>query len=254
MKLKIIISYYSAREPDSLIRLLNELSQYQKNILVSINHDENFHLKNLSLNVPHIFNQNVGMNIGAWHHGYKHDTSDDLYVFLQDECFLKNHDFLNAAIKKFESDCTLAMLGETINRKWAQSWNTLSRSPLNSLENDHYVDGHVSTRVQCYVNAMQGWNINPGDTGEHLRSLVWMLPGKVMRQLEGFPIGGNRGECIAAEIAVSRKIVSLGYKFDQIAPMPFSYFGHCEWRSDGASKLTVETSAIANKTNLVTTA
>lgn len=254
MKVKIIISYYSAREPDSLNQLLNDLSRYQKNILVSINHDADCQFKNINLDVPHIFNKNVGMNIGAWHHGYKHDTSDDLYIFLQDECFLKNHDFLNAVIKKFESDCALVMLGETINKKWAHSWNTLSRSSLNSLENDHYVDGHRSPRVQCYTNAMLGWNINPGDTGEHLRSLVWVLPGKIMRQLGGFPIGRNRGECIAAEIGVSRKIMSLGYKFDQIAPIPFSYFGHCEWRSDGASKLAIEDTAKANNTNLVTNA
>jgi hypothetical protein len=66
---------------------------------------------------------------------------------------------------------------------------------------------------------------------------VWFFPGTMLRLLGGFPVGANRGECVAAEIAVSRKIVSLGYRFDQICEPPFSFFGHSEWRSDGLSKM-----------------
>jgi hypothetical protein len=79
-------------------------------------------------------------------------------------------------------------------------------------------------------------NIDAGNTGFHLRSLCWAFRGDVLRAMGGFPIGKNKGECIAAEIGVSRKVLQLGFEFDQITPNPFCYIGHGEWKADGSSK------------------
>jgi hypothetical protein len=129
------------------------------------------------------------------------------------------------------------MLGESLNRKWNHPWETLTNSPLNNYCDDHFIGSGCSRRVDTYLSAMQSWGVDPGETGAHLRSLVWAIRGDVLRQMGGFPIGNNKGECIAAEISVSRRVIQMGLEFDQIDRAPFFYFGHLEWRSDGSSKV-----------------
>jgi hypothetical protein len=237
MKIRIIISYYSTRSPNELRRLLQQLVAYRDQICVVVNQDSDSVLHELALGVQVLSNPNQGMNIGAWNRGFLENPDSDLYVFLQDECFLKRDGFIQAATERFESDVRLGMLGETINWRWAYPWPVLLGSGLNQITAEHFVDGGPAGRVACYLSTMKNWGVDPGHSAEHLRSLVWFFPGTMLRLLGGFPVGANRGECVAAEIAVSRKIVSLGYRFDQICEPPFSFFGHSEWRSDGLSKL-----------------
>jgi hypothetical protein len=81
------------------------------------------------------------------------------------------------------------------------------------------------------------WGINPGVTGRHLRSLVWGFSNESLSRLGGFPIGSTKEECIASEIAVSKKIEQLGLSVTQISDTPFTFFKHEEWRADGTSKI-----------------
>jgi hypothetical protein len=83
---------------------------------------------------------------------------------------------------------------------------------------------------------MKRHNIDAGRDASHLRSVAWFLKRDVLVRIDGFPCGMNKGECIGAEIAVSRKIVQAGLRFQQISRAPFSYFWHEEWRRDGAGK------------------
>ncbi len=236
MKTRIIISHYSVRPLEELRQLLKQLAGYRDQICVVINQEADAPAHNLIANVQVITNPNLGMNIGAWNRGFFDDPDADLYFFLQDECFLKRDGFIQASIDRFRKDARLGMLGETINRRWAHPWPVLLTSSLNQIDGEHCVGGIPTGRVSAYLAALKGWGVDPGCSAEHLRSLVWAFPGAVLRLLGGFPVGVNRGECVAAEIAVSRKVVSLGYRFDQISDVPFFYFGHSEWRSDGLSK------------------
>ncbi len=233
----IVISYYAARESTNLVKLTESLKAYTNSVMVVTNVDNVVSPVRHGENSKMIINSNVGMNIGAWNRGFKEDPEADYYLFLQDECFLKRDGFWDAIIGRFKADPTLGMLGESFNHKWARSWESLSASSLNSLEDDHLLEGARSRRVDVYLDAMRRWSISPGGSGAHLRSLVWALSGSAMRRLGGFPVGKNRGECIAAEIAVSRQLIHFGYRIDQVCPQPFTYFGHSEWRSDGLSKL-----------------
>lgn len=236
MKTRIIISHYSVRPLGELRQLLKQLSGYRDQICVVINQEADAPVHDLIASVQVLTNPNLGMNIGAWNRGFLDDPDADLYFFLQDECFLKRDGFIQASIDRFRKDARLGMLGETINRRWAHPWPVLLTSGLNQMTPEHFVGGIPAGRVSAYLSAMKGWGVDPGCSAEHLRSLVWAFPGAVLRLLGGFPVGANRGECVAAEIAVSRKVVSLGYHFDQISDVPFFYFGHSEWRSDGLSK------------------
>lgn len=238
MKKLIVISFYQDRTPEYLYRLLNCLLPYKDDILVVMNEASGRAALSGLGDITLLSNPNIGMNIGAWDRGFREFPDKDLYIFLQDECFLKQKGFLEAIVKRFESDKSLGMLGESLNLKWKNSWSSLRQSGFNCLAEDHFIDGIPARRVDCYLEQMKSWGIAPGNSGTHLRSLVWSFPGEVLRRLGGFPLGKNRGECIAAEIAVARAVVSLGYKFDQISEVPFYYFGHSEWRSDGVSKVT----------------
>ena len=239
MNLLITVSFYEGRSSDQLIELLGHLDEYRDDLLLVINRDEIPEMQFDFNNIRTINNKNLGMNIGAWNAAFQAYPDKDLYLFLQDECFLKRTGFLTAIKKRFENDRSLGMLGESLNLKWAYPWSQLESSALNSHADDHYVNGLPGRRVECYLRAMHSWGINPGSTGAHLRSLFWSFPGSVLRELGGFPVGFNRGGCIAAEIGVSRKVESLGYTFDQISGVPFSFFGHSEWRADGVSKVII---------------
>ncbi len=234
---RIIVSYYEGRPSSHLFDLLISLDHFISDVTVVVNSDSSEISIPASSKFRLIQNRNVGMNIGAWHVGFLDDPSADYYLFLQDECYLKRRDFKDLLVTRFKSSPELGLLGESINRRWGCDWSVLQRSPINSLEPDHSIDGVPSRRVETYLSAMRKWGINPGVTGEHLRSLVWAFPGYVLRELGGFPIGTSRGECIAAEIAVSRRIIDMGLKFDQFAVRPFTFFGHSEWRMDGVSKI-----------------
>jgi hypothetical protein len=237
-KYTIVISYYAARSDSNLSRLIDSLVSYPCDLTVVVNTDAPVELARHSPNIKLIVNNNVGMNIGAWNRGFLEDNDSDFYIFLQDECYLRSRNFLEYISDRFDREHNLGMMGESLNQKWAHSWASLRESPLNHFEDDHYVNGVKSRRVDTYLCMMEQWGINPGGTGSHLRSLVWAFPGAVLRELGGFPIGQNKGECIAAEIAVSRRIADMGLDFDQFALSPFTFFGHLEWRLDGSSKIS----------------
>ena len=164
------------------------------------------------------------------------ERDSDFYFFFQDECFIKNVGFITACIHRFKNDFHLGMLGESLNKNWGQSWTKLRNSNLNWLDNDHIINGKQIPRVNFYLELLKKWNVNPDTTGLHLRSLFWSFRGDLLRKMNGFHIGANKGECIAAEIATSKITSQLGYKFDQIETSPFCYVGHREWRDDGFSK------------------
>lgn len=235
--IEIIISYYYARPLDRLIALLVSLSEFRDQITVVVNGNLGDLTPLYAQGVRVILRENEGMNIGAWSRGFLERGDADLYIFLQDECFLKRRNFVQAIESIFRSNGSLGMVGESLNPRWAKPWELLNSEGVNVYEVEHLINGIPSRRVDTYLHFMHSWGIKPGASGAHLRSLVWALPGEVMRALGGFPIGRNRGECIAAEIAVSRKVIMMGYQISQISESPFTFFGHSEWRPDGFSKL-----------------
>lgn len=233
--LLIVISYYSGRSDSHLKKLLEDVSKINQNIVVVINSDECvYEVTGLFNGYKSITRPNIGMNIGAWDSGYKHYPKFKYYIFLQDECVMTNADFISAYASKLEIQ-GIGMIGESINYKWDKSWLEMMKSPLNYPVNI-FQDGKILSRVEYYLGLMRAWNVNPGVNGRHLRALVWCFSGDVLHRMGGFPIGKTKEECIASEIAISKKVEQLGLKVLQIAEEPFKYFRHDEWRKDGTQK------------------
>jgi hypothetical protein len=239
LKVLTVVNHYDRRPKDSLDQLLAQLKPHGMRVLVVINSDDEktsqVQRESPRLSVMH--RPNLGMNIGAWSDGYLHMPDFDYYLFLQDECRIENGEFLDAYLDEFGKDENLGMLGESINPKWLKDWQSLRRSGFNVFSPEHSIGGIPVPRVDFYLHCMKAWGIDPGETARHLRSLVWFLPGEMMARLQGFPQGRNKGECIAAEIGVSRKVEQLGYSVSQAGEMPFSYIYHTEWQRDGYRKI-----------------
>jgi hypothetical protein len=231
----VVISHYAGRQLDALNELISQISVITKNILIVINSDLNSgEHKDFYNGFPVIIRPNTGMNIGAWNSAFENYPDYKFYIFLQDECSVVRPDFLDA-YKKELSLSGVGMTGESINFKWDISWQRMLQSPLNYLT-DFFYDGHRLSRVEYYLRLLGAWKIHPGSTGRHLRALVWGFNQSSLRQLNGFPLGSSKEECIASEIAVSKKIEELGFRVTQISSVPFCYFKHQEWRADGVSK------------------
>jgi hypothetical protein len=238
MNVLTVVNHYDRRPKDSLESLLNQLRAYDLQVLVVINSDEE---KTSSTwretsKLRYLRRPNAGMNIGAWSEGYARMPDFDYYLFLQDECIIEKDDFIEAYAEEFNKDKNLGMVGESINPKWLMDWESLRQSGLNVFSPEHEIGRVPTRRVDFYLHCLKTWGIDPGKTGRHLRSLIWFLPGCIMGRLKGFPEGKNKGECIAAEIGVSRRIEQMGYSLKQVGEAPFSYIYHTEWQRDGYRK------------------
>lgn len=233
-----VVSFYAPRPVDDLLALMNSLKHQQKETIIVINSDQvNGEPEFQDLNGwSAIVTPNRGMNIGAWQQGFLARPNEDFYFFFQDECFVKQSGFFEACMDRFANEPRLGMLGESLNFKWNHRWEDMRRSNLNWQDTDHQINGVPIDRVDYYLITMARMGIDPGETGLHLRSLCWAFRGDALRAIGGFPIGHTKGECIAAEIGVSRQVLQHGYQFDQLCATPFTYVGHREWKSDGSAK------------------
>ncbi|MEO7938319.1 MAG: hypothetical protein ABIR55_06820, partial [Burkholderiaceae bacterium] len=152
---------------------------------------------------------------------------------VQDDCLVARDGWLKAALDAL-ADPDTGLVGESLNTGWAKPWPVLREAQGRDTLPEHTLDGKPANRVDVYLTAMQRYGIEPGDTGRHLRSLVWGVRGEVLEQLNGFPIGSDYGTCIAAEIGTSRAVEALGLGLQEIGPTPFHYIRHRDWNQDAA--------------------
>jgi hypothetical protein len=171
------------------------------------------------------------MNIGAWDAGWRSAPGHPVYVFLQDECLIVRDHWLAAYAERC-LEPGVGLVGESLNPAWSQPWSKLKAAHAGARMPDHFIDGNPADRVEVYLDCMRRWGIDPGETATHLRSLLWAASGAVLNSIDGFPIGANYGECIAAEIAVSRKVASAGLRVVQVRKAQFYFSAHREWNQD----------------------
>ena len=233
----IIVSYFDLRPKKQLNNLVNQLKNLNAPILLSINSNETKHItlfKDSKINI--LKRPNIGMNIGAWNDAFFALPDFDYYHFLQDECVIEDENFIEV-YNSLLNEKNVGMVGESINPKWSKDCQYLISSPLNYMDDDHIISGIRIPRVAFYLSMLKKWNINPGKNATHLRSLIWSFKNETVRKIQGFPIGINKGVCIASEIALSKKIEALGLQIKQVGSAPFKYIYHTEWNRDGFSKL-----------------
>ena len=236
-KILITISHYNKRQKNNLNRLLSSLKNQNCDLVVVINDDNFTFEKNKTYkNTRTLIRSNTGMNIGSWNASYYNNPNFDFYIFLQDECVILNEDFIEKYIFEL-SKVNVGMTGESINYKWADKWKNIANSNLNYIVGYNNLNKPIY-RVQYYLGLMKKWGIEYGVNGLHLRSLIWAFKKEVLYKISPFPIGRTKEECIASEIAVSKKVENLGYQVTQIDKHPFKNISHIEWDLNGYNKVT----------------
>lgn len=232
----IIISFYEQRRVEYLQSLINQILPITQNFIVVINSDSREKIEIVNKhNIRYVIRPNTGMNIGAWYCGYQLFPEFSNYIFLQDDCVILHCNFIQSYLNKLNV-AGIGLTGESVNNKWDLSWAELSKSPLNY--NIPFDNSHID-RVSFYLSMFRKWGIDPGTTGRHMRSLIWALTRSTIEKIGDFPLGLNKEECIASEIAISKKIENIGLSVEQVSSIPFSFIGHREWRADGLSKISI---------------
>lgn len=240
MSSALIISFYDRRPLEPLVSLLDSLdrhaagSEVRRLLVVNATGAQEIPTA-VASRVDEVFTRaNRGMNIGAWDAGWRHWPGFDNYLFLQDECFAVRDGWMRA-VEDALAKPGAGLVGESLNPAWDKDWDALRTTAGTSRLPEHLIDGRAAdNRVDCYLHHMRRYGIEPGSGGRHLRSLVWALSADTLRAIGGFPEGGNYGECIAAEIGVSRAVAALDRRVEQFADAPFHFFRHCEWNQDRA--------------------
>lgn len=236
MRTHLIISFYDRRPVDDLRDLLKsvtESAQTPDRVTVVINETGDFDMPSdiARFGFETVRRPNLGMNIGAWEAGWRSADGFDVCIFLQDDCRILSGEWLQTFLVGLE-DPAVGLVGEALNPAWDHPWDRLSAIHAGSRLPDHTIDGNVVPRVELYLKKFADWGITPGASGKHLRSLALAARTETLERIGGFPIGGSYGECIAAEIAISRAVVAAGLELRQVGDSPFTAVAHRDWNRD----------------------
>jgi hypothetical protein len=234
-KVGIVISHYEKRDKSVLKNLLSQFQQMKENLVVVINRDnvskESSYYADGTIIVER---PNLGMNIGGWSSAIKYCRKFDYVIFMQDECEIVDFAFLEHYSNLLNND-QIGMVGESINPKWVYSWEVLKLMSIN-YQLPSNTEKSI-TRIDLYHKCFDNWGIKHGNSGHHLRALVWGFKNDVLQKnIEQFPLGMSKEECIAAEIGVSKLVEQYGLRVIQSNERPFCFIRHKEWRQDGWSK------------------
>ena len=233
----VVVSYWAEREPRHLFRLIKQLFRYEAGApfslaLVCNGGDERpieLPGRFAGLGIKALNRENRGFNIGAWDHGWRSSEGYENFLFLQDDCFVVRRGWLRGFLDAMGPEPKIGLLGESFRRPWDRPWEELKRPEHNKLEEGHEVAGRSMRRVNLYLDFLDRHGIPPGESAQHLQSLVLFTTRRVLREMGGFSVGESYGEAIASEIAISKKVEAKGYRTAIVGPWPFYYFGHREW-------------------------
>jgi len=233
----VVVSYYDRRPLGCLLDLLKSLQQYKAGqdfeVLVVVNQTRETlpQLPSMPFPLAIVGRENTGMNIGAWEAGWRLMPGRSLYVFMQDECLVMRDKWLAAYAERC-AESGVGLVGESLNLAWSRPWSQLRVMHAGARMPDHMIDGNPADRVDVYLECLRRWGIDAGETATHLRSLIWVATYATLSNIGGFPIGGDYGDCIAAEIAVSRKVEAAKLRVVQVREVPFYFAVHREWNQD----------------------
>lgn len=255
MKPLVVISFYDRRSTAPLEGLLDSLDRHPAGAdherVICINATGAALLPDsIRMRVDDVLERpNIGMNIGAWDAAWRRWPDRPAYLFLQDECYAVREHWLALALQALAGQ-DVGLVGESLNSAWDKPWSVLRDGPGKAQLPEHFIDGQLANRVDVYLYHIRRYGIDPGDCGRHLRSLIWAMRGEVLAAIGGFPQGANYGECIAAEIGVSRAVESRGLTLSTLGPAPFHAIRHLEWNQDVPGGTYTQKSAAQELTRL----
>ena len=132
-KLLITISHYNERDKSNLLSLSTTLTKQNCDLFTVINDDickEEFLGKFNDIKTLTITNS--GMNISSLNASYLNNKNYDFYLSLQNECIIMDPFFLSNYIDELSKKDD-EMTWESINMKWNNSCDVISKSGLNYL-------------------------------------------------------------------------------------------------------------------------
>jgi len=233
----VVVSHYNARGKEDLQALLSQLEPLAPQILVVINDDHHQGPAEFvpGMPTPCLRRANTGMNIGGWNEAFQQRPDFEHYIFLQDECRIKDSSFVEAYTSQLTID-GMGLLGECLNPRWSAQWDELEGNNLFNFPIQITPNSPPIMSIKFYKSCMESWGIPQGSTGRHLRALIWAISNETLTKINPFPVGRIREECIAAEIAISKKVEQFSLRVEQIDLLPFKFIEHKEWRIDGSKK------------------
>lgn len=233
----VVVSYWTGRKPGDLHKLLRQMGKLDAgspfDLVVVCNGGDGRPLslpdEFLSLQ-PRIFNrENTGWNLGAWDHGWRQAGEYDHFLFLQDDCFLKQPGWVGDFEFRVENDPGIGLLGEEI--MWDEmTWPFIRKATDRDLGRLAWPEDEPVHPLDTYQAMLNKRGVPPGDVGTHLPSLILFASRKVLEEVGGFPlIGPTYREAVACEIGISRVIASKGYRIARIKDRSFHLIGHRQW-------------------------
>jgi len=224
-KIAVIVNHWDGRgSVGDLHRLLLEAQPEVKEtgatlaVVVNSETGARIEMPALEIKVPVFYRENTGMNIGAWDHGWRSLPEHELFIFLQDECYIRKPGWLAEYVGLLR-DPSVGMVGESLPPKYAIPWEQGFALPQ---------------RRRRYLNwyaRITKLGIDPGENGLHLQSVIWAARRDTLVKINGFHIGVDKSECLAIEVGVCRAVVAQGLRLVQVGKHSFEWVGHPQWRS-----------------------
>lgn len=233
MKISVVISYWAGRKPDSLLRLLRQVFGVEAGVPFSVTvvcnggDQAGLVLPARYRDRVRVLNRaNAGYNIGAWDYGWRNEPESDYFLFVQDECEVHRPGWLAAFVDKMQASPDIGLLGESLN--WRCRWDVQRTNPkaVTCLNRD---GEPPFNSVDFLRDFLVGLGIPPGESAEHLQSLVLFTSRDVLEQIDGFPQRDTYREAVGTEIAISKKVLACGYRIAMVGEQRFEYIRHRQW-------------------------
>ena len=216
----VVVSYYDSRSVDDLLRLLRQLHQqwsagfFDLRVVVNSDQMQKLELPPELAEISVEVRENIGFNIGAWHHGWRANPGYSYYIFLQDECEIVSNRWLDR-YRMLLSKANAGLVGESLLH-WA-SWASFGKK-------------WPEAGAECAAIAATH-DIELGPNPTHLQTLVLGATADCLRATDGFLLAKGKVAAIATEILFSRHCIQRGFDVRQTAWRPFEYIGHPQWAS-----------------------
>lgn len=182
---------------------------------------------------PKILNrENTYFNLGAWDHGWRNSPGYEFYFFLQDDCFLRDVDWVYAFERRMDFDRGLGLLGELefdAEFPWEVKWALAANHPPHDVE--------VRSIYDRAVSRFDELGLTLGPTARYIPTIIQFVRQEVLERVGGYrSFGPTFLDAIALETVFSHEIIARGYRIAKIYQAPFLLIGHEEWTPVGTMR------------------
>ena len=181
-----------------------------------------------------VFNrENVGFNIAAWDHGWRNADGYEYYLFVQDDCYLKQRQWLSRFESRFDQDRRIGLLGEMVVYD-QMTWDYVRATTYEKFWGDPGRWPEPAHPIDTYKALFDRQGIPWSETCTHLPSIILFTSRRVLDEIDGLPFfGPSYREAVAGEFAISRLVESKGYRIAKVTDYPFEVIGHPQWSVTG---------------------